>query len=172
MMTGVAGTVPLSDRVFHAGAAGYGWLNGGWAVGAFLSAAYSPMLMAKVGSRMAIAISMLLLTIGMAYKIKEASLANAAKENASSYGFSILFSAINAGNEVDPRIQNFIMSKADTSSKVFLFSVYGDIYNKKGKHVDATTEATKALHPELIADQILRTIKPSALHPRQPPAIR
>jgi MFS family permease len=66
MMTGVVVTAPLSDRVFHAGAAGYGWLNGGWAVGAFLSAAYSPRLMARVGSRMSIAISMLLLTIGMA----------------------------------------------------------------------------------------------------------
>ncbi|MGZ5154568.1 MAG: MFS transporter, partial [Burkholderiales bacterium] len=38
MMTGVVVTPPLSDRVFHAGATGYGWLNGGWGVGAFLSA--------------------------------------------------------------------------------------------------------------------------------------
>ncbi len=133
-----------------------------------------PVLILKDSSNLETAVSRIIsdTLAKLGYKIKEASLANAAKENASSYGFSILFSAINAGNEVDPRIQNFIMSKADTSSKVFLFSVYGNIYNKKGKHVDATTEATKALHPELIADQILRTIKPSALHPRQPPAIR
>jgi MFS family permease len=30
MTTGVVVTAPLSDRVFHAGATGYGWLNGGW----------------------------------------------------------------------------------------------------------------------------------------------
>jgi MFS family permease len=66
MMTGIVVTAPLSDRVFHAGASGYGWLNGGWAVGAFLSAAYTAVLMARAGSRATIAISMLLLTIGMA----------------------------------------------------------------------------------------------------------
>ncbi|HUK26622.1 MAG TPA: hypothetical protein VLV49_18735, partial [Terriglobales bacterium] len=66
MMTGVVVTAPLSDRVFHAGATGYGWLNGGWGVGAFLSAAYAPMLIARMGSRASIAGSMLLLTIGMA----------------------------------------------------------------------------------------------------------
>src|ERR1017187_1266148 len=66
MMTGVVVTAPLSDRVFHAGATGYGWLNGGWGVGAFLSAAYVPLLIARAGSRVSIAISMLLLTIAMA----------------------------------------------------------------------------------------------------------
>ncbi|HYW37058.1 MAG TPA: hypothetical protein VE957_03015, partial [Terriglobales bacterium] len=66
MMTGVVVTAPLSDRVFHAGATGYGWLNGGWGVGAFLSALYAPALIARVGARSAIAISMLLLTLTMA----------------------------------------------------------------------------------------------------------
>ena len=66
MMTGVVVTAPLSDRVFHAGATGYGWLNGGWGVGAFLSALYAPMLMTQIGSRWSIALSMLLLTIVMA----------------------------------------------------------------------------------------------------------
>ncbi len=37
MGTGVVVTAPLSDLVFHAGAVGYGWLNGGWGVGAFLA---------------------------------------------------------------------------------------------------------------------------------------
>ena len=67
MMTGVVVTAPLSDRVFHAGAKGYGWLNGGWGVGAFLSALYAPVLIARMGSRLAIAVSMLLLTMCMAY---------------------------------------------------------------------------------------------------------
>ena len=66
MMTGVVVTPPLSDRVFHAGATGYGWLNGGWGVGAFLSALYAPLLIARVGARSSIAISMLLLTVVMA----------------------------------------------------------------------------------------------------------
>src|SRR5271157_4304181 len=66
MMTGVVVTAPLSDRVFHAGATGYGWLNGGWGVGAFLSALYAPALIGRVGARTAIALSMLLLTFTMA----------------------------------------------------------------------------------------------------------
>jgi MFS family permease len=66
MMTGVVVTAPLSDRVFHAGATGYGWLNGGWGVGAFFSALYAPTLIARVGPRWSIALSMLLLTFTMA----------------------------------------------------------------------------------------------------------
>ena len=102
----------------------------------------------------------------LGYKVKEAELANVNKEKASLYRVSIIFSAINAGNEVDPRIQKFIASKTDTASKVYLFTVYGSIYNKQGENVDATTEATNALHPELIADQIIRTIKSKVLHLR------
>jgi len=66
MMTGVVVTPPLSDNVFHAGAQGYGWLNGGWGVGAFLSALYAPAAIAKLGSRGSIAISMGVLTVAMA----------------------------------------------------------------------------------------------------------
>ena len=66
MMTGVVVTAPLSDRVFHSGAVGYGWLNGGWGVGAFLSVLYAPALIGRVGARWAIALSMLLLTFTMA----------------------------------------------------------------------------------------------------------
>src|SRR6266404_405586 len=66
MMTGVVVAPPLSDKVFHAGAKGYGWLNGGWGVGAFLSALYAPALIARVGARISIALSMLLLTFTMA----------------------------------------------------------------------------------------------------------
>jgi MFS family permease len=65
MMTGVVVTAPLSDRVFHAGAVGYGWLNGGWGIGAFMSVFYAPWLISRVGARWSIALSMLLLTITM-----------------------------------------------------------------------------------------------------------
>src|SRR5882762_6679420 len=51
MMTGVVVAPPLSDKVFHAGAVGYGWLNAGWGTGAFLSALYAPLVIARLGSR-------------------------------------------------------------------------------------------------------------------------
>lgn len=63
MTTGIVVTAPLSDHVFHAGATGYGWLNAGWGVGAFLSALYAPRVIAEVGSRRSIALSMGLLAI-------------------------------------------------------------------------------------------------------------
>ena len=65
MMTGVVVTPPLSDKIFHAGAMGYGWLNAGWGTGAFVSALYAPWLIAGLGARRSIAISMGLLTISM-----------------------------------------------------------------------------------------------------------
>jgi len=58
MLTGVVVIGPLSDKVFHAGATGYGWLNGGWGVGAFLSTLYTSQLIAWIGARRSIAISM------------------------------------------------------------------------------------------------------------------
>jgi MFS family permease len=65
MMTGVVVTAPLSDNVFHAGAVGYGWLNAGWGTGAFLSVLYAPALIASLGARRSIALSMGFLAIGM-----------------------------------------------------------------------------------------------------------
>ena len=65
MLTGVVVTAPLSDHVFHAGAVGYGWLNAGWGIGAFVSALYTPRLIAELGARRAIAISMGVLAICM-----------------------------------------------------------------------------------------------------------
>ena len=65
MMTGVVVTAPLSDRVFHAGATGYGWLNMGWGIGAFISALYAPWMIANLGARRSIAISMGVLSVSM-----------------------------------------------------------------------------------------------------------
>jgi MFS family permease len=61
MTMGVVVTPSLSERVFHAGATGYGWLNAGWGTGAFLSAAYAPALIAAIGGRRSVAFSMALL---------------------------------------------------------------------------------------------------------------
>ncbi len=65
MLTAVVVTPPLSDNVFHAGAVGYGWLNAGWGTGAFLSALYAPQMIAWLGARRSIAVSMGLLAICM-----------------------------------------------------------------------------------------------------------
>jgi MFS family permease len=65
MMTGVVVTPPLSDDVYHKGAVGYGWLNGGWGIGAFLSAFYAPMFIKKFGARRSIAISLGILAVLM-----------------------------------------------------------------------------------------------------------
>ncbi len=61
MVTGVVVTPSLSERVFHAGAVGYGWLNAGWGSGAFLSALYAPAIIASLGGRRSVAFSMALL---------------------------------------------------------------------------------------------------------------
>jgi len=65
MMTGVVVTAPLSDQVFHKGAVGYGWLNAGWGIGAFVSAFYAPMFIKKFGARRSMAISLGLLAVLM-----------------------------------------------------------------------------------------------------------
>jgi len=48
MLTQGAVTAPLSDRIMHAGAVGYGWFNAGWGIGAFTSALYSPLLIGRL----------------------------------------------------------------------------------------------------------------------------
>jgi MFS family permease len=61
MITGVVVTPSLSERVFHAGAVGYGWLNAGWGTGAFLSVLYAPQAIARLGGRRAVGFSMAVL---------------------------------------------------------------------------------------------------------------
>jgi MFS transporter, DHA3 family, macrolide efflux protein len=61
MLTQGVITAPFSDRLLKAGAVGYGWLNAGWAVGACLSAVYTPALIRGTGHRRAIGLSMALL---------------------------------------------------------------------------------------------------------------
>ena len=63
MITGVVVTPSLSERVFHRGAVGYGWLNAGWGTGAFLSALYAPQAISWLGGRRAISFSMALLSV-------------------------------------------------------------------------------------------------------------
>jgi MFS family permease len=63
LVTGVVVTPSLSERVFHAGAKGYGWLNAGWGTGAFFSALYAPAAIAWLGGRRAMAFSMAALSV-------------------------------------------------------------------------------------------------------------
>jgi len=57
----------LSDRIFHAGPVGYGWLSAGWGTGAFFSALYAPQLIHVLGGRRSIAFSMALLSVCVAF---------------------------------------------------------------------------------------------------------
>ena len=67
MITGVVVTPSLSERVFHAGAVGYGWLNAGWGTGAFLSALYAPAVIASFGGRRAVAYSMAIIAASVVF---------------------------------------------------------------------------------------------------------
>lgn len=67
MSTGGVVTPALSDRIFHAGPVGYGWLSAGWGTGAFLSALYAPRIIAALGGRRSIAFSMALLSVCVAF---------------------------------------------------------------------------------------------------------
>jgi hypothetical protein len=93
------------------------------------------------------------------YSVKETQFTGIGKEKASDYTVSIVFSAINPGNEITPVIQSFINTKAGSSSRVILYTVYGTDVNKKDTTVDATSQATSALHPQQVADHILKSLK-------------
>ena len=51
MMTQGVLSAPLSERILHSGAVGYGWLNAGWAVGAFVSVFYASTFIRRHGAR-------------------------------------------------------------------------------------------------------------------------
>jgi hypothetical protein len=95
----------------------------------------------------------------LGYTVKEAALADIGNEKASSHKISIIFSAVTVGDEPDPRISKYIASKGKTSAEVKLYSVWGAVYDKKDEKTDAVTQASAALHPQLIADQILKSLK-------------
>jgi MFS family permease len=65
MLTQGVTTAPLSDRILHAGARGYGWLNGGWAVGAFASALYAPLFIRRLHGRRSVVFAMGMLALSL-----------------------------------------------------------------------------------------------------------
>ena len=65
MQTQGVTTAPLSDRILHAGAQGYGWLNGGWAIGAFTSTLYAALFIKLLRARRAVACGMAMLALSL-----------------------------------------------------------------------------------------------------------
>jgi len=58
MMTQGVLSAPLSDRLLHGGAVGYGWLNAGWAVGAFVAVFYASNFIRKRGANLSVTLAM------------------------------------------------------------------------------------------------------------------
>src|SRR5579862_3492960 len=58
MMTQGVLSAPLSERILHGGAVGYGWLNGGWAVGAFVSVFYASRFVRQHGANRVVTLTM------------------------------------------------------------------------------------------------------------------
>jgi MFS family permease len=67
MLTSNIVTAPLSERILHAGAVGYGQLNGTWGTGAFLSALFAASFITKFTGRKTVALTMGTLGLGMLF---------------------------------------------------------------------------------------------------------
>ena len=65
MLTQGVTTAPLSERILHAGAQGYGWLNAGWAIGAFTSALYAPIFIRRLHGRRSVVWAMAVLALSL-----------------------------------------------------------------------------------------------------------
>ena len=65
MFTQGVTTAPLSDRILHAGAKGYGWLNAGWAVGAFTSTLYASLFIRWLHGRRSVVYAMAMLALSL-----------------------------------------------------------------------------------------------------------
>jgi Major Facilitator Superfamily len=58
MMTQGVTSAPLSERILHRGAVGYGWINAGWAFGAFTSMFYAARFIRRTGTHRSVTITM------------------------------------------------------------------------------------------------------------------
>ncbi len=58
MMTQGVLSAPLSERLLHGGAVGYGWLNAGWAVGAFVAVFYAASFIRRRGANRSVTLTM------------------------------------------------------------------------------------------------------------------
>jgi MFS family permease len=65
MMTQGVLSAPLSDRILHGGAVGYGWLNAGWAVGAFVSVFYAANFIRRYGAHRSVTVTMTVIALSL-----------------------------------------------------------------------------------------------------------
>lgn len=65
MMTQGVISAPLSDRVLHRGAVGYGWINAGWASGAFTSMLYASWLIRRNGANRSVTVTMCIIALSL-----------------------------------------------------------------------------------------------------------
>src|SRR5271165_1640726 len=65
MMTQGVLSAPLSERILHGGAVGYGWLNAGWAVGAFVSVFYAARFIRRRGAHRSVTITMSVIALSL-----------------------------------------------------------------------------------------------------------
>ena len=65
MMTQGVTSAPLSDRVLHRGAVGYGWINAGWASGAFVSMLYASRLIRRYGANRSVTATMAVIAVSV-----------------------------------------------------------------------------------------------------------
>ena len=65
MMTQGVLSAPLSERILHGGAVGYGWLNAGWAIGAFISVFYASSFIRRNGVNRSVMLTMGLIAISL-----------------------------------------------------------------------------------------------------------
>ena len=65
MMTQGVLSAPLSERILHGGAVGYGWLNAGWAVGAFISVFYAANFIRRNGVNRSVMLTMGMIAVSL-----------------------------------------------------------------------------------------------------------
>jgi MFS family permease len=65
MMTQGVLSAPLSERILHGGAVGYGWLNMGWAMGAFVSVFYAATFIRRHGAHRSVTLTMSVIAMAL-----------------------------------------------------------------------------------------------------------
>jgi len=65
MMTQGVVSAPLSERILHGGAVGYGWINAGWAVGAFVSVFYAAAFIRRYGPHRSVTLTMTVIALSL-----------------------------------------------------------------------------------------------------------
>jgi MFS family permease len=65
MLTQGVLSAPLSDRLLHGGAEGYGWLNAGWALGATASVFYAASFIRRRGANLSVTLTMSVIALSM-----------------------------------------------------------------------------------------------------------